>query len=129
MQNYHFDRTTVKFYKTVELRTILVGLIEIKYRATLYRAGVKKNKLRSAGICGNLERITPPNFCVFYDLSRLFFKDYAYPISPYSSNIYRSTDAYEKEFRWGDNEIGNRRVAMLDRMIADLTSYLTNKAV
>lgn len=129
MKNYHFDRTTVKFYKTVELRIILVGLIEIKYRATLYRAGVKKNKLRYAGICGNLEQIIPPNFCIFYDLSRLFFKDCVYPIAPYSSNSFRSTDAYEKKYRWGHNEIGNRRIAMLDRMIADLTDYLTSKAV
>ena len=123
MKNYHFNLTVAKRVPLRNLFVILLGLVEVQRKATLYRAGVHTD-LEQFGICSNLDQITRRGEASW--LSYLFFKGEGYPIVPYWTDAHGPDG--KREARWGHNDLGNQRTAMLNRMIKDLTHYLTNKA-
>lgn len=123
MKNYHFNLTVAKQVPLQTLFTMLIGLVEVQRKATLYRAGIRTD-LSQFGICSNLQYITKGRES--YWLTALFFKGESYPIIPYWTYDCGFTE--KREARWGHNNLGNRRTAMLNRMIKDLTHYLTHKA-
>ena len=130
MQNYYFDIREVSRVKRASLFALLYALIEVKYQATLYRAGVH-TQLYSDGICSNVLSVLEPfetdkRFLRDIYIADLFFEGKTFPILPYSA-FYMSKNneiEYNKSYRWKSHSIGTRRMAMLDLMIKDLTHYL-----
>lgn len=123
MDNYRFDSKVAKKMSLRNLFVILIGLIEVKRRVVLYRDNAT-TQLSQFGICNNLIEVTKNSEASW--LSPLFFKNCVYPILPY---FYSGYSRFEQiKARWGNNPIGNQRIAMLDLMIKDLTSYLTKRA-
>lgn len=130
MRNYYFNKAYAKPLSHFSLFGTLLALIEVQRQANLYRAGIK-NKLTVFGICGNYDTVTKliedVNSRPYVDLSLLFFKSEPYPIRPYHPD-HVSTLEEDKNYRWGNTDVGNRRMAMLALMIKDLTNYLQTEA-
>lgn len=127
MENYYFDIREVSRVKRTSLFALLYALIEVKYQATLYRAGVHA-QLYSDGICSNVLSILEPfetdeRFLRGIYIADLFFEGKAFPILPYSVAKNYEIE-HNKTYRWKSDDIGTKRMAMLDLMIKDLTHYL-----
>jgi hypothetical protein len=130
VENYQFNKDMARMTTISSLFKVLIALIEVQRQANLYRSGVTNNKLQIYGICSHmghiLNRILPHSDQL---LPSLFFKGEQYPLRPYTpEGVYATRDDY-KEFRWGNNEMGNKRMKLLALMIKDLTDYLTHEAV
>lgn len=130
MENYQFNKDMARMMETGSLFKVLIALIEVQRQANLYRSGVKNHDLSIFGICSNMGFILHTalrNSDLL--LPSLFFKGEQYPLRPYTpEGVTASRDDY-KEFRWGNNEGGNKRMELLALMIKDLTDYLTHEAV
>lgn len=128
MENYEFNVCEARKSTPTELATVLTALIEVQYQAAIYRnTSRSSDKLSSWGICSNANYIygsIMPRDIMY--LSPIFFKSLKYPIIPYEPENFCTDD---KEFRWGFNMLGNKRMKMLELMIKDLTEYLTKHAV
>lgn len=127
MKNYHFSVRTAKQQPIGDLFVLLLALVEVQRQATLYQNHLP-NTLTSFGICDNVDTVLTLVDCGYIQLARLFFKDTAYPILPYTESAWSTCDQ-NKQFRWGNTPTGDIRRAMLKCMIKDLTEYLTNEAV
>jgi hypothetical protein len=103
---------------------ILLGLIEIQRKATLFRAEIENHDLRHFGICSNLDVVLGNSDAHSYYLRNLFFNGYNYPIRPYNLGFTNES----ADHKWGKGEIGEQRVQMLALMIQDLTEFLTKDA-
>lgn len=123
MENYYFNPTVAQIIPLQTLFKMLLGLVEVQRKATLYRTNVRTD-LSQFGVCTNLQCVVKGGTSDW--LQRLFFKGNAYPITPYWTDSF--CEAEKRKARWGHNKVGNQRVAMLNRMIKDLTHYLTHKA-
>jgi hypothetical protein len=120
MQNYRFSVKAAKQEPVEELFKMALVLIEVQRKANMFRAGLAVPDLKDTGICGNMDQVL--SVCVdHYDI---FFEGRAYPIEPYSNRF----GSGNVEDYWGHNAVGNRRIAMIDRMVKDLIHYLTYKA-
>jgi hypothetical protein len=129
--NYKFNKSYAAKLSSVTLFSLVTVLIEIQRRANVYRGGCKNHKLKSGGICPNVYEFRSPINSVVYSvtLNVLFFKGSSYPIYPYSQSLLITSNADDLKYRWSNNESskGNERMEMLERMIVDLTEYLTNE--
>jgi hypothetical protein len=123
--SYKFDKQCAANISLTRLFKILIGLIEVQRKASLYRAGCKNHKLQASGICGNIDNVVGLNS---QNLNYLFFKGNNYPIVPYNQHTARDLDSL-RNFRWDNNDIGNKRMKLLELMIKDLTNYLIKDAI
>jgi hypothetical protein len=132
IQDYKFNKQYASTRTLKYLFQTLIGLIEVQRNANLYRSGCKNHALQSSGICSNLDYHIPFNSI---SLTDIFFNGASYPITPFSPVVQSGTwirnSNYEvfREFRWGHNDIGNKRMKLLELMIKDLTNYLTKEAM
>jgi hypothetical protein len=120
--HYRFNTIAAKNTPIDRLFRLALILIEVQRKANMFRAGIVVPDLLNEGICFNVTEVMP----VGVALSKLFFKGAAYPIWPYYDN-YQNPGS--KAGYWGHNVTGNKRMALLDRMIKDLIHYLTHHAV
>lgn len=127
MNFYRFNRKVADSCNKQVLLAVLIALVDVQYQATLYRVNTN-SKLGTHGICDQvldilLDNVYSTDYRVIVKLEKLFFKNDVLPIKPYSG----PPDENQKEFRWGHNERGDKRIAVLKLMIDDLSNYLQEK--